>query len=306
MPVVLMQKNFSTDALPDLVEPPRWPGVVQGNKNPPKIPKPSGRRRKTKTITELSDAINARRENLKLRTENLELLSRKEISEQSKRQIQVHPPDITFQEYKLKQNIRERPMSEIAIPSEWGRRKWDVAPVEGPFNLPDLVKKRANSGRLCDDVIVPDGGNAAPAEDLTKRIVEKQPLKPKSHPPPPEIFRPRELPVPPSRPPIRRQRLRPIQRPRSAQPVADYKDFDFMDGVFRPRTEMTQGRLEKYQMDIVAGATLSEPGWGDRTIDKRFLEDAARELVYFDTVKVRIWQHNICNNNTMHISFYRM
>ena len=289
MSTVILQKNFSTDALPDLVEPPRWPGMAQGNRNPPKISRPD-RKSKAKTISEMSEAVNARRENRRLRQENLQLQPQREMSEMSRRTIHLHPPDVPFQEYKMKRNIRERPMSEIAIPPEWDRRKWDVAPIEGPFNIPELSKKRAkSSARISDTVIDVDvkdltTNSLQPLKDTVRIKIEKEPLKLKSHPPPPEIFGPREPAPPPSRPPIRRK-FRMFQRPKSAQLASDYLDIDVMEGICRPSTEMTSCRLEKYQMDIVAGAALSEPGWGDRTIDKRFLEEAATYLFNMERVK---------------------
>ena len=290
MSTVVLQKNFSSDALPDLVQPPRWPGIAQGNKNPPKISRPD-RKSKAKTISEMSDAVNARRENRRLRQERLQMLPRREMTDVGRRTLHVHPPDVPFQEYKMKRNIRERPMSEIAIPPEWDRRKWDVAPLEGPFNIPELSKKRARSSARLSDTTTDDDAKDSTTnslqslKDTVKIKLGKEPLKPKSHPPPPEIFGPREPAPPPSRPPIRRK-FRAIQRPRSAQPASDYLDIDTMGEIFRPRTEMPSCRLEKYQMDIVAGAALSEPGWGDRTVDKRFLEEAATYLFNMERVNV--------------------
>ena len=293
---VVLQKNFSSDALPDIVQPPRWPGMAHGNKNPPpKISRPD-RKSKAKTISEMSDAINARRENRRLRQEKLQLLPRGETADVSRRTMHVQPPDVPFQEYRMKRSARERPMSEIAIPREWDRRKWDVAPIEGPFNIPELSKKRAKSSARLSDLVTNDetkdlpNNSLQPLKDTVKIKIEKEPLKPKTLPPPPEIFGPREPAPPPSRPPIRRK-FRTIRRPRSAIPAADHLDIDAMTEIFRPRTEFPSCRLEKYQMDIVAGAALSEPGWGDRTVDKRFLEEAATYMFNMDRVNVCVFGH---------------
>ena len=283
MSVVILQKSFQPESLPDLEEPPRWPGKSQGNKNPPKIPRPSdsiGKRNKIKTIGEMSDAVNARRD-------KLQLISRKEISELSRRNLHVHPPDVPFQEYKLKRSVRERPMSEICIPPEWNRRKWDVAPIEGPFNIPELsAKKGSKSSAYLNSDVNLTTDSLPPMSDTVKPKPLKQPVRPKSLPPPPDAFG-SQIPIPQVRAPIRRQRARQMRRPRSAQLPSCNGDFDFLESLARTRTEMTQGKLEKYNMDIVSGAALSGPGWGDRTIDKRFLEEAAREMMAMENFKVK-------------------
>ena len=280
MSVVVVQKSFMPEELPDIQEPPRWPGKSQGSKTLPKMARLSDsitQRKKVKTISEISEIVSDKKE-------HLQLLPRKELSELTRKHLHIRPPDVPFHEYKIKRNIRERPMSEITIPPEWSRRKWDVAPIEGPFNIPSLKKKSATSpGHSDSNTDIFTSINNIPLLQPVHPETSNVPLKLRSLPPPPDMFGTRS-PIVPPRAPVRRQRIRPLRRPRSAQLPLTGDTVDVWEGLIRPQTDMSRKNIQKYNTDMVAGAALSEPGWGDRTVDKRFLEDAARQFLNLDTV----------------------
>ena len=279
MLTVVAQKNFMPDALPDIDEPPRWPGKSQGKKQLPSVSR-SAQRKREKTIGEMSDIVRERKE-------AMQLWPRKEISNMIRKQINPIPDDVPFSEYKLKKNIRERPMSEITIPPEWSRRKWDVAPIEGPFNIPALKSKITSSASQAN--LETDSLNNTDDMSVRQQFPEKTPkasIKLTALPPPPEMVLP-HLPVAPPQmaPSIRRQRIRPIRRPFSAQLPIKANHFDVLENFMSPAGDLSRRRIPHYNLDMVSGAAISEPGWGDRTVDKRFLEEAVCHFLDIDTVR---------------------
>jgi hypothetical protein len=220
------------------------------------VPRPSYSKRRPRPISEISAIISRRHE------------AYRQEYDIYKRQLNIRPPDMIKEDNRAElYSQRERPLSEFAVPNEWKRKTWDVTEIsQRPAPSDDKLNYR----------------RPKPQYEKSERDGE-------------DIW-------------LRRKKL--LKEQVSSDSFVDSisNTGSLTQSLFLPITEDTfsvssgrkirsKDRKSKKRKNCVAGpetpvldssivtsAELSAPGWGSRTLDKRFLEQAARESLDLDVV----------------------
>lgn len=223
------------------------------------VPRPSYRN-KPRPISEISSIISRRHE---LYKQDFEVY---------KRQFNIRPPDGVMSESTVWKSMkRERPLSEIAVPNEWKRNTWEVSAIDRlpvpPEDKPTRRRPRPQYAKF--EIEEPDESIRAKRTKNNEQRSETAPTRSVSKSD--TLSQSLYLPLTEDDSSTSRKR---DKRKRSRKKVSA-KDMDHLS------SEEDHPVWNSY---MVAPAELSAPGWGSRTLDVRFLEQAAREILDLENV----------------------
>lgn len=224
------------------------------------VPRPSYRN-KPRPISEISSIISRRHE---LYKHDFDVY---------KRQFNIRPPDEVMSESTAWKSMkRERPLSEIAVPNEWKRNTWEVSAIDKlpapPEDKP--IRRRPRPQYAKFEIEEPDELIRAKRTRSTEQRSETAPTQSVSKSD--TLSQSLYLPLTEDDSSSSRKRE---NRKRSRKKQLSVKELDHMS------SEEDHPVWNSY---MVAPAELSAPGWGSRTLDVRFLEQAAREILDLENV----------------------
>lgn len=200
-----------------------------------------------------------------------------------KRQFSIRPLDEMKRErYRLKGSQKERPMSEIAVPNEWKRKTWDVSAIDQkPFppvhDKPDLRRPTPSYAKFeAYDDDVPMKSKRSSNEQTTNERQLDTSADFKSKTDTLSVSMDSNVSMTSERnKQTRKTRKSDKSRSRSKQSTTQNvtPPLRIGDGSISEVAHLMRTSC------LVAPLELCAPGWGSRTLDKRFLEQAAREII---------------------------
>ena len=223
------------------------------------VPRPSYSKGRPRPISEISAIISRRHE-----------VYRQE-HEIYKRQLNIRPPNL-IKVGKTGENLlqKERPLSEIAVPNDWKRRTWDVTEISHRPLPPTEDKPNQRRPK-------PQYVKAVEDDDIEFQHRRKRPFD--------ELVPSNSFVDSTSNTDTLTQSL--------FLPVTD-ETFSLSSGKKKRRSKDRRSKKRKKALSgndnpvldssMVTPAELSAPGWGSRTLDIRFLEQAARKSLDLDVV----------------------
>lgn len=194
-----------------------------------------------------------------------------------KRQLSLRPvDDSNVPHIRLHSTQKERPLSEFTLKNDWKKRNWEVKPIEkeaAPLNSPKsnkITKDDAEFGKPTQNPELKKRMN-----DSREKIRDGSSIKTK-----PELLKLEKL------PPIRSDKADTTKTDRQTSKEGKIKRCE-QDKTFDSRTPTRQRKRSPspdlrnitWTSGLYTKSELSEPGWCSRTLDKRFLEQAAKELL---------------------------
>lgn len=151
----------------------------------------------------------------------------------------------------------ERPLSEFSLKNDWQKRNWDVKPIKkasAPPNSPQSPKRKMDWFEPVPCMESPKFGRKKPKRKRKENIKDEQTgLKTSA------------------------ERAQPFTR--GDNPLAKTHRTNPCPPKSEKRSQSPDAAQLSWTPCFVTHSELSAPGWGSRTLDKRFLEQAAKELI---------------------------
>lgn len=228
-----------------------------------------------------------------------------------KRQLSIRPPRGESPErIRLESSQKERPMSEIAVPNEWRRQNWDVAAIE-KRPLPPIATKperrrpnpryaKFEADETPEKIKKPTdkrGRNECSEDDEFKtpfKLKEKASRLESGKIPPKETEnrnKPERISGTETEISSKLTECSAVSSslklpsihsaPSKSSKKKKSKSQDKRQSFTRPQSDYAN---HTWASNLTTPAELCAPGWGSRTLDRRFLEQAARDLLDMDVV----------------------
>lgn len=223
----------------------------------------------SRSMLEISEMVSKRRETYASASETEELY---------RKHLNLRPPE----QLGLSSYRRERPLSEFTLKNDWKKRNWEVTPIPKP-----LVYAKSSSQV---------GFDVAESSQVRRKTQKKSQTKehPGSDKGDPNNTKRSDI--------TGREKLPPISTDVAKAGKICEEDSNLnsmtkqttnLSYVSRNRSASEKGTFS-WGTGLATASELSAPGWGSRTLDKRFLEQAARELLGLDDDEVvhRLWLLN--------------